>query len=245
MFNFNGSDLGDISKYVKIRYYDEKHKKLFKVRVETRSEDLLINLVEFKNELPLIIDRIKKVFSICPTNYNIVKIDDIKYLSFMNFNDVNFKDYKINNLNRKWCYEDNIRKIIIFNWLMCIKNLDITLENRIYVRPYNFSFCIDPLKCRNVLLLSTSENDFYPILNTKAEIPTSTVKEWFKGSIDFFYEVVSDVLQEIDVDILRSTLTEIINKYNNDYMPWLNSVYNRITNAKYLSTTSDVTEEEY
>ena len=59
------------------------------------------------------------------------------------------------------------------------------------------------------------------------DVPKNVLNKWFDGSLEVFYKEVKNLIRGIDADDLRSKLIDIVNFYNNDYVSWVNVVYER------------------
>jgi hypothetical protein len=240
MLNFDNSYVGEIDSYIINERIDEENK-LSIISLSIQNE-LEIILFDYKNNFPLIIDEMKKLFVICRTYYNIVSVKNKKYLAVKYTNDVSFKVYNENNVNKS-IYERDIRKLIIFNWLMCINDISLNLENKFYVRPIAKVKVSNTRKNNMVIFYSINEKGFN-YLNSKeyeksSNIPISLVKEWFNNSIELFYEYVNDMINDIDCDKLRNEASKIVNKYDKEYISWVNAMYNRVRDAKFASEYSE------
>jgi hypothetical protein len=228
---FDGNFVGSIDKYIKEKIYDENNKLIKIININNDSFNLLL----MTNELPLILDSIKPYFYLIKTKYNIVLIENVKYLMYECENEITLSKY-MSSKNDNCFLMENVRRRIVFNWLMCIKKCSKSYyEENIYIKTYN------PLitrveECSNLLKFFTiNENDYYTDILKNSEIPKSVLDEWFNGSYEIFYSYVQELLKGIDVNILRSKISNIIGFYNGEYAYWLNSVYDRILNAKNLN----------
>jgi endonuclease III-like uncharacterized protein len=75
-------------------------------------------------------------------------------------------------------------------------------------------------------LYSINEKSYY-YNNKKMDVPKNVLNKWFDGSLEVFYKEVKNLIRGIDADDLRSKLIDIVNFYNNDYVSWVNVVYER------------------
>lgn len=83
------------------------------------------------------------------------------------------------------------------------------------------------------------ENEFRNLESKifKDENPTSNegVLERYKVSLrNSFIKRVLDLIEKIDPEKVKYELLKIVQEYNEDYIPWVNLVYERILNAKKL-----------
>jgi hypothetical protein len=201
---------------------------------------LVYNKREFKNEFPLIIDCVKPYFNIINTGYNVVLINNEKYLIYKHNNEMILSEYT-NKINYKFDsyknikLKNDIKKIIIFNWLMCIANGTYAdFEQRVLVK--NLNPLINLEECDSVLYLYTfNEKNCSINLDDKSlSIPQTTLNRWFDGSLENFYTETKNLIRGMDADSLKSKLSDIVNYYNNDYISWVNAVFERFRFVKNL-----------
>ncbi len=226
--NFDNTDFGCIDEYVSKKFWNEKNK-LYKVKLNIQN-DIIINVFKYKNSFPLIISEVKKYFKIPRVYYNIVTIDNIKYLAYENINNISFKEYtKSINLKNEKFLKYQLQDIFAFNWLMCIKS---NYENNIYVFPNSFTpFIIDTKNSKNILFKYINEKSFK--FNTQNhEISQSILDKYFNGSLEEFQSVVKAIVNELDPDNLRIEITKIVNKYDNNFVSWINPIFENISTSK-------------
>lgn len=226
IFTFNNTNIGNIDKYINEKFYNDG--KLFRIELNIQN-NLVINVSKYKNEFTFIINECKEFFHIEKTNYNIVLIDNIPYLAYKNLNNVSLNEYLQHTdvKNKLSCLE--IQRIFIFNWLMCVNN---NFENKIYVFPSEKVYPIADVKNTDDVYFLTINEKSYKIDSFKSKISENILNKWFKNSEDFFNENVRRMIKFIDPNFLRRELIKIVNKHNNDYVYWVNSVYEKILNLK-------------
>lgn len=226
--NFDNSDFGCIDEYISEKIYNEKNK-LYKVKLNIQN-DIILNVVKYKNAFPLIISDVKKYFKIPRVYYNIVTINGVKYLAYENLNNISFKDYTKNiNLKNEKFLRYQLQDIFAFNWLMCINS---NYENNICVFPNTYTpFVIDTKNSKNILFKSVNEKSFK--FNTyNHEISKNILDKWFNGSLEEFQSVVKSLVNELDPDNLRIEITKIVNKYDNNFVSWINPIFENISTSK-------------
>lgn len=224
--------IGSLDKIIIDKQYNENNK----------LESVILNnsckykVFPYKNELPLILDLIKKYFYISRTKYDIVYIDKSLYYIFENDNSISLSYYlsklgKCENYNIK----ESVKRILAFNWLMCIKNgYSLMFEDDIIIKSDN-KMVSKIEECDSLLYCySYNENDFVIVKNGKSDIPKNALNKWFDGSLEEFYKVVKSMIQGIEADFMRSKILDIVNEYNNDYVVWVNAVYERFRFIKNL-----------
>jgi hypothetical protein len=224
-----GHYVGEINDFISQKVYDED-KKLIAIYFRKRFEvqNLLpekYNVMIYNNEIPLILDSIKKYFYLGKTNYIIANIDNVKYLIYKNFNQINIKEYC--NLNNSKNIEYLVQKTFAFNWLMCIKNgMCLSYENNILVKSIN-PMVSKVSECSTSLILHTIGETGYISNINKDIISPTIINKWFDGKLEIFYETARRLIEGIDIDIFRANLFEIISFYNKEYVDWCNNVYHR------------------
>ncbi len=230
---FNGDYVGKLDNKISNKIFldsTNSENKLTKISF-IDNEGVYYNVQKFTNELPLIIDKIKSYFYLINTRYNIGEIDNVKYLYYEYSNEIPFSQFKDEN-KENFFVISNMRRIIIFQYLMCIKPLNCSIENNIFVRSNN-PLITRPQECNFLLHFYTvNENDYFMDLNKGFEIPNTLINTWFDGDINIFNECISQSLKGIDANVLRNKLSDIVKFYNDDYKYWINSVYNRVLNFK-------------
>lgn len=226
ILNFdNISDVGEISQYIIERFYNEKGD-LDKVKLNIQ-DNIIINIYKYKNDFPLIINEVKKLFRTSNiTTYNIVKIDGVKYLAYENLNNIPLKEY---NIDSGFFVRQIIKNTICLNHLLCINS---NYDNKLFVFPTHFNpFLIDVKNSKYVVLKSIKEKSFkYDIMTH--EIYKSILDKWFDGSVEEFMKICKNIANEMNPNVLRQEMLSICRKYNDDYVSWVNSVYNKIIEAK-------------
>lgn len=225
VFLFNNSDVGDITQYVQKRYWNGK--KLCKVDLNIQN-DITLNLIKYKNCFPLIINEVKYFLNIYKTRYNIVTIDNDKFLAYQNLNQVPLKDYLKTN---KIKYMDliTLQKIFAFNWLMCINQ---NFENKIFLNPgcdvYKFT---DIRFAETIFFETVNEKSFrFEIIEQYPSV--QVLDEWFDGSVETFLEIAKTIVKPINPTLFKIELLKLVRKYDDNYVSWVNCVYQRISNLK-------------
>jgi hypothetical protein len=191
--------------------------------------ETLYNVIKYTNAIPLILDTIKKIFYISRCDYIVGEIKDKKYLIYKNYNEVSLNDYL--KRNGKDNVSRQVQSIFIFNWLMCVKNgLTPAYENNIYIKSIN-PFITDIIECSDCLqAFSINENNF--LYDTEREISSGILTKWFDGNLEKFYKMSKSFLEGINIENFRYRFRDVVNFYDNDYIPWVNSVYDRMNFIK-------------
>lgn len=225
----------NIDKLIVEKIFNDKNK-LHKVKLVLKDgEDETLSVFKYKNDFPLILDNIKKYFTVFETKYIIVMIDNVKYLAYKDLDNIPLKEYlKFNNLDNSYKkYE--IQQIFIFNYIMCINS---NFEDKIYVFP---SFC------ENIISdMIYTDSVFFKVVNEKSykydsnnsEISKRILKEWFNDSVEKFQEMSYEMVKAINPEKLKWELERIVSKYDNSYVAWINSVYNKVKEVKGMYKSS-------
>jgi hypothetical protein len=246
----DGNYIGNIDNFIKEKFYKEGN--LYRIIIGFpqennlyMSEKFVYNVTKYTNEFPIIIDKVKNFFNLISVRYNIVTINKENYLIYKNYNEVTLKDYlEIIDNSEQDSYKnqkikDDVKKVIGFSWLMCIKNGAYSgvggFENNILIKPYNS--IVTNIKEYNspVFLYSINDKKYgLKLSDTSLNIPENALNKWFDGSLEEFYKVVKSMIQGIEADFMRSKILDIVNEYNNDYVVWVNAVYERFRFIKNL-----------
>ncbi len=185
----------------------------------------LYNVIKFKDETSLILDKVKKMFYNIKCNYVVGKIDGVKYLIYKNHNEVSLVDYL--NRNDKENVDYLIKRIFVFNWIMCVKNgLCLSFENNIFIKSLNL-FPTNTIECKD-FIHTFSINEYNFTYNVDKTISPAILNKWFDGKLEKFYEIAKDSLDGINPETFRGIFKDVINFYNPDYIPWNNVVYERM-----------------
>jgi hypothetical protein len=225
IFNFDNINVGEIDNIISEKFYNDKNK-LFKIKL---NNDLILNVFKYKNDFPLILDEVKPLFNMLRTKYNIVIIDKIKYYAYKNLNNTPLKEYVKHNVIKNTMKHIDLQQIFIFNYLMCINS---NFENNIYVFPsYDRASIIDT-KYEYCVSFKVINEKSYKYDSSDSEISKRILKEWFNNSIDDFLRIASKMVRSMDPDLLRFELLKIVRKYNDDYVSWVNSVYNKVREVR-------------
>jgi hypothetical protein len=227
LFNFdNSKDVGCIDEYITDKFFNQKDE-LYRIKLNIQNE-LTLDVYKYKNEFPLVLNKIKAYFKVPSLDYNIATIEGVKYLVYESLNNIPLKDYKLD-VYKSFSYY-KIRQIIAINHLLCINS---NYEKNIYVFSNHFNpNVIDMPNSRYVSFKTIKEKTFkYDII--KHEISKSILDKWFNGSLEEFRKTVKDLADEINPEPFNQEMLKICRIYNDDkFIYWTNSVYNKIIEAK-------------
>jgi hypothetical protein len=202
-----GNYIGSIDKIIdEISFFDDE---IVKFKINTSiDEKFEYSVFKYKNETPLIVDSMKKYFSLIKNNYVIANIKNERYLIYRSHNHISVEDYlKVNSI--KYII-DSVRDIFAFNWFMCVKNgVCLSYEKNIKIRTFN-PLITNIGECTLSLLPYTIGETGY-ISDIKKDIISPTIlNKWFEGKLENFYKVARRLLEGIDPDTFRNHLEEII-----------------------------------
>ncbi len=233
------------SKFINNKFYNDNGDV-----ISIQISDTRFNLIKYKNEFGLILNKIKPYFNLIYNIFYKLELDGNKYLMYKSINDISLLEFEKFNVNSKKIINSNIteiRKILVFNWLMCVNqntlsevknNIRITTfsDNRV-INFKNISSCHLNL-IFNYFNESLEFNNMYSkkyLTSGSKDLPKTIIKEYFDNSIELFYDYVCFIMDGIDPTNLKIELLKIVRKYNQEYIPWVNVVYERLLSAKNLT----------
>ena len=225
----------NIDKLIIEKIFNDKNK-LHKVKLKLKDEEeLVLSVFKYKNDFPLILDEVKRHFTIFEAKYIIVIIDNVKYIAYKDFDNIPLKEYlKYNNLDNTYKkYE--LQQVFIFNYIMCINS---NFEDKIYVFP---SFCetiISDMRYASSVFFKVINEKSYKYDSDESEISKRILKEWFDDSLEKFQEMSYEMVKGINPEKLKWELERIVSKYDNNYVSWINSVYNKVKEVKGMYKSS-------
>lgn len=203
-----------------------------------------------KDVFPIIMANVKNLFGIVSNFYNVVLVEEKPHLIQLYNNSIFLTEYmkgKENYLFNNYNFLNSIRKIIAFNYLMCVPfPVNSRFENNILVEPYhlntNGGTCIKDTKNSTSVFyiyvnetLKVEKQYTKKFIDDEINVPKSIINRYFEKSDELFQKYVGDIARDIDTEKLRFELVKIVNLYNPDYIPWTNAVYNRFLSSKEMS----------
>jgi hypothetical protein len=226
----DGTYIGNIDTLIiDTNYCNDKPSKIAKIKLNNGK---FYNCYKFHNCLPLIVDLVKKYFLIFKNYYNIVLINKEKYIIYEYEYEILLSDYLSKNDKVSFLTMDNIKRIIAFNWLMCIKRFS-NIQDKIYVKS-GIRHLTNVKECSLVMLITKPEKNYHwDVNNHNADISQNMLNQWFGGKLENFYSIVKEIIKGIDIKYFRSDIAKIINTYDNDYIFWSNAVIERLRFIKY------------
>jgi len=245
--NFDNSFVGIIDDYILSHTFNE-HGDITSIVVKTEDDnEIILNLIKYKCDFPLLLNEIKGVYKLPRINYNIVIYKNVKYLAYLYSNDITLNEYK--NISDKRYYQKDIRRLIAFQWLMNGLHYDIKVCSLFY------SPLLSIDRYRIVSFYTCKEKDYVyqgsrgSSNSFKNDIPKNILKEWFDNSLELFYSEIGELMTNINIDDFKKIVTKIINKYSDKYYYWLNDTYLKLQNHKYcqgnnIYDSSDSTDSE-
>lgn len=219
---WDGSDIGAIDKYIyQCQKFEDDHiLTLLTLSPKGITKFIHVKILKYKNEVPFIIDECKPLFGLQKTGKHKAKLKDARVTLVKFQGDVSLKKYlKDTNFKPETMglyFLKEMRKLLAFRWLMCLNN---NFENTIEVRTgtgINY-----PISCR--------ENTFnYDALSNATRIPKTLIKNWFNDDEFLADQVVTDLVKDKDVSMLRFEIKKIIMKFDKDLVSWCNSIFDKI-----------------
>lgn len=208
--SFNGSDLGDITKFLVISGYNGNEAEYFRkiingflvvklIVIDKELEDvsLLPLVVEDFDPRMLIIDNIKSYFGLKPIEYNIATISDKRCLISRHENNIIKKDkHLIDNTH----YIQELKRCFAFQWLLCFKNIE---EERVLIRSKTGEF-----------MYPTSYNPNWTSgarMRHTSHLDSKFIAKWY-GNINYLHQLIYDFIndrtyEKISLDIENIFLT--------------------------------------
>jgi hypothetical protein len=232
-FTWNGSDIGPIdgSIYSCQKSEDDHILHLWTKNSKDQPKLIPVKILKYKNEIPIIIDECKPLFGLKKVGKHKAMIRGIPIVIIRYQGDISLKRYLNDMLltpekTGKYFLEE-IRKVFVFRWLMCLNN---NWENTIEVRTgagINY-----PISCR--------ENTFnYDAASLSTRIPRTIINTWFEGKDDLVDSSIESLIKDRDLSVLRFEIQKIINKFDKQLISWNNGIFDKILYA------SNTTKEEF
>jgi hypothetical protein len=133
-----------------------------------------------------------------------------------------------------------IRNIIAFNWIMCVNQNNVSdIKNHIFAFTFEENKFADIPNYHDLLFKYVEESlDVRKMYRSKyllrgsKDIPRTILKEYFENSPELFHQYVEIMMEKIDPEKLRYELLKIVREINQEYIPWVNLVYERVSNAR-------------
>lgn len=224
-FTWDGSDIGPIDGCIySCQKSDHDHiLHLWTKNPKGQPKLIPVKILKYKNEIPIIIDECKPLFGLKKVGKHKAMIKDIQVVIVRYQGDISLKRYLNDMLltpekTGKYFIEE-IRKVFVFRWLMCLNN---NWENTIEVR--TGSGINYPISCR--------ENTFnYDASSLSTRIPKTIMNIWFDGSEDMIDIITQSFLKDKDLSVLRFEIQKIINKFDKQLISWNNSIFDKILYA--------------
>lgn len=221
-FTWDGSDIGPIDGCI---YSCQKSEDDHILHIWTKNQKgqaklIPVKILKYKNEIPIIIDECKPLFGLKKVGKHKAMIKAVPIVIIKYQGDVSLKRYLNDMLlvpekTGKFFIEE-IRKVFIFRWLMCLNN---NWENTIEVRTgggINY-----PISCR--------ENTFnYDSTSLSTRIPKTIINTWFNGKDEIIDSTIESLLKDKDLSVLRFEIQKIINKFDKQLISWNNGIFDKI-----------------
>jgi len=219
--------------------------------------DEYLSLDKFKNNFSFILNAVKPSFSFNYIEFYKLKFDSEnntnEYIGHITSNEITLNDLSSDKIKENIIY---IRRILTFNWLMCVNQNDISeVKHNLKACPFVKSDIADVKNSSNLIFYYINEdlplkylhNDKNPskyLISGSKDLPMTIIKEFFSGSKELFYKYVSMIAKGIDPNKLKFKLESIVNIYDKKYTIWINLVYNRFMNAKDIALSGKSWESD-
>lgn len=182
----------------------------------------------------LIIDQAKPFFKLEQNNYRVKEINETKYLTIPYRYQIYFNEYteyheslkKDKKEYMRYILNSHIQKALIINWIFgTFKGTKVDL-NKIFLQslsPYE----TDTKNCICLQVKTVPELNFTNKFSTS--ISRKMLNDWFGGDVVKFYKIGKEVTAGVDPNYFRCQMRDIINKYDDKYLTWLNGVTERLS----------------
>jgi len=219
---WDGSYLGPIDDSIH-KIIDKNRLCIWTLNSKNQQKLVEVKYFKFKNEIPLISDEIKKLFDIPQIGMHVISYKDNPYIMTRSHNDVSLLEYftHVKRSELSSLFINEMRRLFAFRWILCLNS---NYENKIEVR-------IDG-DLHYPISYSESKYSFITTENG-CRIPQTILKDWFDGSNELLDTHIRSLLENKNPDDLKCKIRDIINKYSNKYVSWVNSIYDRIIHSMY------------
>lgn len=226
---WDGSDLGDITKHI-ISYENERTDIIGSINIKEKI--IKFRIYQYENDIPLIVDELKKVFGITKNGRHkaiIAGQNVILCRSFLVDKDSRYKSGEINLLEvketlGKHFFKEHlvkdIKKCFVFRLIL---GLTKTTEESVSItfRPTGL---LTAGTCRETKIITPYEDK----KTDQARIYKSVMKEWFNNSYDEVNKILSEMIDERSVNQLRIEMIDIARKFDKELIWWPGLIARRI-----------------
>lgn len=225
-FIWDGSDIGNIDENIYDCKEIEKDHVLTLWGTNNKGEFKLVNvkILKYKNEIPIIVDECKPLFGLKKVGKHKAMLKNTPILLIRYQGDVSlqryFRDMSLTPKKAGAPFVNEMRKLFIFRWFMCLVN---NFENTIEVR--TGTSINHPISCK--------ENMFnYDSTSFSTRIPKNIIKKWFDDNDILVDDLIIDFIKDKDISILRFEIQKIIMKFDKNLISWNNGIFERLIEAK-------------
>lgn len=183
-----------------------------------------VKVLKYKNEVPIIVDECKPIFGLKKVGKHKATLKGEMVILVRYKGDISLKKFftmtlmKPSKMGKPFI--DEIRKLFVFRWFMCLNN---NFDNTVEVRTgsgINF-----PISCR--------ENTFNYDPDDKAtRIPNTVMKHWFEDDEFLVDDCILNFVKDKDVCMLRFEIQKVIMKFDKQLISWNNSIFEKLLYAQ-------------
>lgn len=217
---WDGSNLGNIDSFIYMYRKCKDERLVIWTQNSSKKNKLLeVKIVKYKDEIPLIADELKVIFSIPQVGKHRINYKNEEYIMIRADSDVPLEDYiiEVGKSNLTPMFKKEVQRLFAFRWLIC---MTCNYESKIMVRIDVLSYPI-----------SHFENKFtLDFLSSSSRVPKTVIRDWFEGKEELLLRTIYELIDGRDTNILRSKVCDIIRKYGSKHIGWSNSIYDRIIN---------------
>lgn len=217
---WDGSHLGEIDKYIiaykKFEFEDTVY---LWSKISSNLKLIQVRIFKYKDDIPLIADDLKKIFLIPQVGKHRALFKSNECVITRILGDENYDKYFYQHSKDFLSpgFVKEMQRVFVFRYLMC---LNCNFENCIEIRTGNGSH----------YPISVKENTFSMFPDDPASrIPKTILKDWFDKDDEKVVEVAKEMLDGLDIMMLKFKISDIIMRYTNGrHIGWVNSIYDRL-----------------
>lgn len=218
--HWDGAHVGEIDKYVisykKVEYDDTIY---LWSKTSKKLELIQVRIFKYKDDVSLIADDIKKIFGIPQVGKHraLYKNNECIIVRFIGDESYEKYFYRYRREHLSPGFIKEMQRLFLFRYLIC---LNCNFENCVEIRTGNGSH----------YPVSFKENTFSLFPDDPASrIPKNIVKEWFDNDDEKVLEIGKEMLDGIDIMMLKFKIADAMMKYTNGkHIGWVNAIYDRL-----------------
>lgn len=221
---WDNSDIGPIDDA--IVFYSKKYEDDLLYVWECKKNKLKIvpiRILKFKDDIPLIVEELKKIFMIPTVGKHKASLKDELCIITKYENDIPYENFFETHSKKGLSpgFIKEMQRLYIFRFLVC---LNCNYENRVEIR--QSSSGIYPISCREAKFALSSDNN-------ACRLPNNLVRDWFNNDHYNAIMLAKEMIDDFDITLLKFKLGDIIHKYEHGkYIAWVNTIYDRLLTVK-------------